>query len=162
LETHGSPRITEVTPGLEKPLLVLIATIPGIPMIQAGQEIGEQVRYGPALNIDWGKPDESLREFYKRVLEARASSKSLKYGTIKSVFKSGDEIIAFIRSYKEEEVLVVINLSDKETKSGLRVPFSTNAELFDELSGERFVVGDPQTFEISLSPYSSRILVVGK
>ena len=55
VETHDSDRITVVVPGLEQSLLVLIATIPGIPMLQAGQEVGATVRYGPGLKDegDW-------------------------------------------------------------------------------------------------------------
>ena len=159
LEIHDSPRITEVAPGLDKPLLVLMATVPGIPMIQAGQEVGATTRYGPDLWVAWDRGDNEL-EFYKKVFQIRNSSNALKFGSIESVWRSGDAIYAYLRSYQGENVVVAINFQKNTATSVLSLPFASNTVLYDALNDEMFKIDDPDNLEILVPGNSSRILVV--
>ena len=162
LETHDTKRIKEIYPQLSKPLLVLILTIPGIPMIQAGQEIGATNQFfSDSPQVDWANGDYELREFYKKVFEIRNNNNALKYGSISNVWKSGDNTYAYLRNYEDERVIVVINFLDKKATSTLDLSFlDKGTVLHDELNNENFVVDDPNKFEISVRAYGSRILVL--
>lgn len=160
LEIHDSPRVVEIAPGSGKPLLVLMATVPGIPMLQAGQEIGATTRYGPDLEVNWQRGDTELRDFYKKVIEIRNRSDVFKFGSIENVRRSGDEICAFIRGYQDEQVVVLINFRMRAATSRLIIAVDSGDALLDILNGERFEVDDLGIFHISTPGNGSRILVV--
>jgi len=161
-ETQGRPRINKIAPQLNKPSLVLISTIPGIPMIQAGQEIGATNRYYSGNpKVDWANGNYELREFYRKVFNIRNSNNALKYGSIENVWKSGDNTYAYLRDYEDEKVIVVINFLNKTAVSTLNLSFLPNGTvLYDELNGETFNVNEPGNFKISIPRYGSRILVL--
>ena len=165
MEGHGTPRINKLLeqqgkPQLMKPLLVLISTLPGIPMIQAGQEIGETKGYNENPRVDWINGDYELREFYKKVFKIRNSNNALKYGTIENVWKSGDNIYAYLRKYENESVIVMVNFLNKQATSILNLSFLPKGTiLHDELNNETFIVNAPRNFRISVPAYGSRILV---
>ncbi|MFH1048188.1 MAG: alpha-amylase family glycosyl hydrolase [Patescibacteria group bacterium] len=160
VETHDTARINEKAPKLNKPLLVLISTIPGVSMIQAGQEIGATNAYLSDAPVDWAKGDYGLRNFYKKVFGIRNNNNPLKYGTIENVWKSGDNIYAYSRTYENETVIVVINFNGKQVESVLDIPFPNGTRLKDELNGEIFTVSDSANFKITVPAYGSRILTV--
>jgi len=146
----------------QKALLVLISTLPGVPMVRAGEEIGIRgsSESGP---INWEEGNYELREFYKKVFEIRNSHPALKYGTISNVWKSGDNTYAYLRESEDEKVITVINFLNKEAASILDLSFLENGTiLYDELNDEAFVIDDPSNFEISIPADGSRILVLKK
>ncbi len=157
-ENHDTQRVQLVYPAQNKNLLVLISTIPGVPMIYAGQEIGETVK----KRIDLLKYDTSLDlwKFYSKALNLRNSSSALKYGEIKNVWKSGDNTYAYSRTYENETVIIMINFDDKQAESVLNISFSSGVQLKDELTSETFIVSDPANFKVSVSAYGARILML--
>lgn len=163
-ESHDTyQRINNVAPQVNKPLTVLISTIPGIPMIQAGQEIGATNEFFTIPTVDWANGDYELRNFYKKVFEIRNNYVALKYGSLDRVWKSGDNIYAYMRSYEDEKVVVIINFLDKDAKSKIDISFIDKGTiLYDALNNEKFIVNDPNNFEISVPAYGSRIFVPNK
>jgi len=164
IESQDTHRIQELLnkvnkPDANKPLAVLISTIPGVPMIQVGQEIGE-VRTKKTVN--WDDGDYELRDFYKKVFEIRRDSPSLKYGNLSNVWKSGDNTYAYLRSYKDNNVVIILNFQNKEFKSTLDLPFKVGSTLDDVLNNENFKVDNPSNFEISVPAYGARIMVLQK
>jgi alpha-amylase len=163
-ETHDLRRIRESYSKQDKLLLVLNSTIPGVPMIQAGQEIGTKKHWFYPLpsdpKINWNGGDYELRDYYKKVFGIRNSSNAFKYGDIKNVWKSGDSIYTYSRTYENETVVVAINMNSRQSESILSMPFPKNTKLMDELSGETFMINDPVNFKISISAYGARILSV--
>jgi len=162
-ETHDSERINKTNSLLNKPLAVLASTVPGVPMIQAGQEIGAKndsfvSKSNPLVN--WTGGDSKLKDFYKKVFAIRFAHPALKYGDIKSVWKSGSNVLAYSRTYENETVVVAINTGNTQLTSYLNLPFKSRTVLKDELSGETFVVSDPANFSIFIPAYGSRILTV--
>ena len=162
VELHGQQRINKLESELNKPIVVLISTIPGVPQIQAGQEIGAVNSYLSDAPVDWINGDYELREFYQKVFKIRNNNNALKYGSLENVFKSGDDTVAFSRSYKNEKVVVVINFKDKTVTSTLDLPFEKGEILFDVLNNERFFLEDPDNFRIEVSAFGSRILILEK
>lgn len=159
LELHGQRRINELAPELNKPLLVLISTIPGVPSIQAGQEVGATNAFLPNAPVDWEHGDYELRDFYRKVFKIRNNNDALKFGSIRGVWKSGDKMIAFLRSYEEEKAIVLINMQSRTVSSTLSLPLEPGTVLYDALNDERFVVSDPKNFKVTVPAYGSRILI---
>lgn len=166
VETHDTPRINKKAPQLNKPSLVLLSTIPGVPMIQAGQEIGATNPWfteSPISNpqVDWTNEDYELRDFYKKVFEIRNNNNAIKYGSIENVWKSGDNTYAYLREYGNERVIVVVNFLDREASSYLDLSFlDKGTVLYDELNDEKFTVTNPENFRIFVPVYGSRMLTL--
>jgi len=142
----------------QKVSLVLISTLPGVPMVRVGEEIGVRGSFesGP---INWEEGNYELREFYKKVFKIRNSHPALKYGTISNVWKAGDKTYAYVREYRDEKIIVVINFLDKPAISELDLPFMPKGTvLYDELKDKEFVVNDPSNFQISVPAHGARIL----
>lgn len=163
-ESHDQTRLMESYPDADKNFLVLISTLPGVPFIQAGQEVGAKNDWFKSGNshpqVDWSGDRYGLSEFYKKVLSIRNSSNTLKYGDLKDIWKSGDNIFAYSRTYQNETVAVAINFSNKQAESVLSIPFKTGDTLKDEITDEVFEITDPANFKISIPPYGARILII--
>lgn len=106
---------------------VLALTIAGMPLIYSGQEAGEQYpngqphryRFFDKDTIHWnGYP---LEDFYRRILKAHRNNKALwngeNGGKARRIKTSNDDIIyAFSRKVDDNEVIVLLNFSDKPQK----------------------------------------------
>jgi glycosidase len=162
-ETHDESRVASTPWG--KPCVVLQSTVPGVPMIQAGQEIGAKNAWfagDVALpTVDWtNSPDKDLvRTFYKKVFQIRRSSAALKHGSISDVWIAGDGVYAFLRSTDTESAVVAVNLSAQPVSAVLKLPPNIGATLRDQLSGETFNVGDPLSFQLPMVASGTRILL---
>ncbi|MCG2811453.1 MAG: alpha-glucosidase C-terminal domain-containing protein [Candidatus Aminicenantes bacterium] len=135
------------------------STVPGVPFIHAGQETGD-------TKADYisGKINESVRDFYKKVFSIRSQNPALKYDgkeSISNIWKSGDNIYAYLRGYEKEKVIVTINFQNKEAISYLDLSFlNKGTVLYDELNNEELSVNEPSNFKISVPAYGSRILTI--
>ncbi len=159
-ENHDTQRVQAVYPNQNKSLMTLISTIPGVPMIHAGQETGNTKKQ--VVELSKYNTNSDLWQFYKKVLNIRNSSNALKYGDIKNVWKSGDNIYAYSRTYENQTTIAVINFNGRQVDSVLNIPFSSGAQMTDQLSGESFTINDPANFRISVKAYGSRILTAKK
>ncbi|MFH1048191.1 MAG: alpha-amylase family glycosyl hydrolase [Patescibacteria group bacterium] len=157
-ENHDTQRAQAAYPKQNKALLVMISTIPGVPMIFAGQEIGSVKKQ--VFDLSNYDTNSDIRQFYKKVFSIRNSSNALKYGGIKNVWKGGDNIYAYSRTYENETVIVVINFNGKQVESILDIPFPNGTRLKDEMNGEIFTVSDSDNFKITVPAYGSRILTI--
>ena len=93
-----------------KALSVLQYTLPGVPLLYYGDEVGIYGYDDPynRKTYPWGKEDLELLEHYKVIGEMRKKSKVFGGGDFKPIY-SGTHTIAFERNYKDEKVVVVIN-----------------------------------------------------
>ncbi|MDE6233287.1 MAG: leucine-rich repeat protein [Lachnospiraceae bacterium] len=99
------------------------------------------------------KTDEnSMYNYYKKMIELRKSHKALTSGSYKAVSSGNDDVMAYIREYDGEKLIVIHNLSSEsvtinlEEKNGGKVVFS---------NGEDNVVNGG---EVTLAPYGSMII----
>ena len=53
----------------------------------------------------------SLYNYYKKIIALRQSNAALSFGDYKTVNNSNDSVVAFMRSYKKENIIVAVNLS---------------------------------------------------
>jgi len=144
------------------PSVVLVSTIPGVPYIGLYELFGSRLADKlHEISGDSVATAPKRRAFWKKVLNIRNRSNALKYGTIENVWKSGDNTYTYLREYKNEKVVVVINFLNKRAVSTLNLSFLTKGTiLYDELNNEKLIVDDPSNFKISLPAYSSRILIL--
>ena len=102
-----------------KVFAVLSATLPGMPLIYSGQEaaLDKRLAFFSKDTIDW--KDYPYEDFYKSILQLKKEQKPLwngNFGSKQQRIKTTKNklVYAFMRVKKEEKVIVLTNLSDKE------------------------------------------------
>jgi len=139
--------------------VTLAATIPGVPAGSHYELFGNK-EWENKQNINVINSPENRAVQWKKVLTIRNSNNALKYGNIKNVWKSGDNIFAYSRIYEDKTVIVVISFGSKTAASILNISFKPGTVLEDKLSDETFTVNDPANFRITVPAYGSRILTI--
>ncbi|SNC74650.1 Maltogenic Amylase, C-terminal domain [Hymenobacter gelipurpurascens] len=99
-----------------RPLAVLAALLPGMPMVYSGQEaaLKKRLRFFDKDTIDW--QDYPLQDFYTRLLQLKKRHPALRNGDACSEFErlpasSDPQVYAFVRRKGETGVVVAANLS---------------------------------------------------
>ena len=112
LDTHDTPRFrTSARPGTVPVALGLAVTLPGIPVVWAGDEFGLTGVDGEASRtpIPWGSEgsDEvaSVLETYRSLLALRRRHPVLATGGLRFL-AVGDDAVAFVRESADEQLLV--------------------------------------------------------
>ncbi len=93
-----------------KALSVLQYTIPGIPLLYYGDEVGV-FGYADPYNrkpFPWGREDKELLAHYEELGKMRGKSKVFGKGDFKPIF-AGNHTIGFERNYEGEKVIVIVN-----------------------------------------------------
>lgn len=129
LENHDHDRFLARFSAEESiPAATALFTLPGIPMIYAGQEIGAAVRpplFDP-FQLDWNARDERVVELYRQLIGLRQSQAALRRGELTPIAVAGGDdgdydggdnggtvkgegVLAFSRVYGDETLLVVAN-----------------------------------------------------
>jgi alpha-glucosidase len=65
---------------------------------------------------DESKDPESVLEFYKRVLKLRHTNRALMDGTYAPLNENDQNVLSYLRAYKDQAVLVALNMSGTEQK----------------------------------------------
>ena len=156
-ETHDSPRDASVNSQLGRSAAVLVATLPGVPMIQAGQEVGATQTYG--FPVDWAAGNAELRKFFCKVFRLRRENDVLRSGSLKNVWKSGGDVCAYARIYRGECIVAVVNLADHQAACTVDLPLDSHGILTDKLGGGTFAVTDPHNVPLTVPAFEARVLV---
>ena len=126
LGSHDTPRIRTLLGGdraLQEIAVGLLATLPGTPMVFAGDEIGAEGTNGEHSRTtmpwdDGARWDSSTFELYRALLALRRSSAALRLGGLRWL-DVGPDAVAFLRETREESVLV---LAARAAWPGSRLP----------------------------------------
>ena len=177
IENHDTERVQRAFPGQHRTLFALAASLPGIPVVHAGQEIGSTVHpnntdsdKNPPI-VDWTKGDSDLEAFYAKILKIRSGNPAMLSGDLKDVWGSGDKAIIFLRTRGEHAALVALNFDSKAVKCTAAVTVAmpgskaeTSYRLRDEITGiESVHTGKAlQRLELELPPFGHRIIRISR
>ena len=91
----------------------ILATVPGIPCIYYGDEVGMQGYRDPfnRLPFPWGKEDLEILEYYKKIGKIRKCEPLYKDGSFKIV-NCDSNVLAFARYNDDEFTVTIVNRSD--------------------------------------------------
>lgn len=173
LSSHDVPGALFQLQG-DKPRFRLAAalqlTTSGIPVIYYGEEVGRAGGDWPANRSDmpWGeravKPgagvprDESLRQFYQKLVAVRRAHPALSRGTHKALSTEGD-VYVFLRHDPEssDAVVVAVNRGDKKGAVSVPWPEAWGGAAAEDLLEGGGVKAAP-TLDVTVEPLSVRIL----
>lgn len=117
LENHDQERIASVTPAkvARRAAAAFLLTIPGLPLIYAGQEVGATER--PSLfepnTVDFAQGDQNLRAIYADLLKLRKDNPALREGALTLLSTKEQQLLLFERATAAQRVLVLINMQIK-------------------------------------------------
>ncbi len=99
-----------------KAAAVLAYTLPGVPLVYNGDEIGNPTKLPlfEKVAIDWKSDPSGMRNFYEELFATRRQFRALVDGDIK--FLRTDSVVVFVRETKDERVLVAVNVTGREQR----------------------------------------------
>jgi alpha-glucosidase len=135
LDSHDTPRFCTVSGSRERHVVGvgLQMTMPGVPMIYAGDELGLGAPSGRSSRVPmpWDEPerwDEQLLAEYRRLVALRRSSDALARGGLRYVHVD-DDVLLYLRESKVERVLC---LAARASHRPVAVPWSELETLYGE------------------------------
>lgn len=98
-----------------KQITGLQLTLPGVPCIYYGDELGTEGYADPFCRtcMDFSKAtdDNNIYSEFKKLISLRNSSKALSIGEFETVYKIGN-VYGYLRSYNDERYVIISNFSD--------------------------------------------------
>jgi glycosidase len=172
LENHDEKRSLEIfgPEGIEA-YATFLFSLPGIPLIYAGQELGEVAvpSLFEKISLKWIEKDEALFKMYQRLIAFRKTYDCLAEGSlvpIQAAVFSGS-IAAFMREGKKSVALIVCNLINKPAE---KVLITIPDSIKNRLKGVKFRNILEEDIEIDLNkiyfdnflPFVTQIYVAEK
>ena len=136
LENHDEQRALAVF-GSEaiQVYATFIFTVPGIPLIYAGQEIGERQKPGlfDKSELNWAEPDTALRSMYRELIRLRKSYDCFTEGRFHELPTNVPaSLSAFARVGQNSAAVVVCNFASRTVvNTHVRIPDSVRQNLAD-------------------------------
>ncbi len=120
LDSHDTARFRTVSGSraLHEVGIGLQMTLPGVPMVFAGDEVGLEGEWGEDARrtMPWDSPenwDADLYASYARLIRLRRSSEALARGALRQVFV-GEDAIAYLREHGDERLLCLAARADHD------------------------------------------------
>lgn len=142
-------------------LHAFILTIPGIPTIYYGDEYGEPGANDPD-NRRWMRFEEysererAVLDNFIKLAKYRSSSMPLIYGEFIPLVSDND-IIAYMRVYMGQIVIIALNKSDKPLKLDLNIPIDTDISSLKSRTG-KIISADSNKITIEIEPRGYTLL----
>ncbi len=163
----GTRFITQYGLGMTQVAAALLLTLPGIPCVFTGDEVGEAFRpyYDPAP-LTW-KDEYGLRAYYQRLIALRRETPSLhsRHWTVLDI-EPHTQVYGYLRylANNSAPVLVLLNFLDQPAEAVITIPegfetLAAQSSFQDMLSGEQVAAAGHTPLRIVMSPMSAMILV---
>lgn len=172
LENHDEERIARLFDiNRTNAGVALLLTIPGIPMIYAGQEVGETSRRG---KIDWERVNgQKLFKYYQRLVHIRNSFETFKTSEIKRIANNQARVYAYLRPCVDQNGIVAVNFSNNAMKATLSInPYDLRVSTDSLLTGKIYYLNDVlndtsyaitkagiSNFQVKLLPWSAVVFI---
>ena len=139
-------------------------TAKGQPVIYYGEEIGmtglnSYPTYSNRYDFDWSKANANnqIYNHYKKMLNIRKEySKVLSKGDRNTVAADNTAgYLVFSRTYKDENVLVGINIKETDKTIKINVPWSGGTTLMDKYNNKAYKVSADKTVTVSIPKASN-------
>ncbi|MGD0339577.1 MAG: alpha-amylase family glycosyl hydrolase [Bacteroidota bacterium] len=160
------------------PMASTIFTVPGIPMIWNGQEVGKGYGDGNFDSrrrgvIDWNYQGKTLLiPHYQRLAQIRGQFKAFTTQKIQRINSSDELVYAFTRPYTKEDGIVAVNFGESSTNVTLSFSVSDLGGWVDE--GKSYIASDlynggtdsvritggSTSLNLTLAPYGTAIFVL--
>ncbi len=140
-----APAIERYGPGGDSLTTALIATLPGVPLIYNGEEVGnpERLSLFKQVTIDWNVKN-GFRNLYEKIYSIRASHPELVRGSFKPLSTTGGkEVLSYERELNGKIAVCLFNFS--KTSSGqfrVVLPGRVISKMQDAVSGKTYHVHD--------------------
>ena len=135
LDSHDTARFSTVAASRAKHVvgIGMQMTMPGVPMVFAGDEVGLEGEWGEDARrtMPWDDPaswDGELLAAYRALIDLRRSRRTLADGGLRWVHV-GDDAIAYLRESRDERLLC---LAARTRHDPIRTPFAELETLFGE------------------------------
>jgi alpha-glucosidase len=137
LDSHDTARFRTVAGSEERQLVGvgLQMTLPGVPMLFAGDELGLEGEWGEDARrtMPWGSPLPPLLDEYRRLIRLRRTHDALARGGLRYAYVD-DDVIAYVRECAEERLLC---LATRDEHPPVRLPLGAlRARHLDTLYGD--------------------------
>jgi glycosidase len=142
----------------------MLLTLPGIPGIYMGDEVGAAFEpYSSRQPMDW-TDSHGLRKHYARLIALRQAEPALRSRKLMLVETShADHVLAYLRPghTAEDSLLVLLNYSAEPLKVSLLQNLGLGSRVHDVLNGETLTVSVNAPV-ISMPAYGARVLRTGQ
>jgi cyclomaltodextrinase len=143
-----------------------LLTAPGVPMLYAGQEVGEITNRG---NISWSDPN-NLLPYYKRLIDVRKKYPALAYGDFTRITNTEPtKVYSYLRTSGSSNAIVTLNFSSENVTTNISVPLNKLAfdstssyYLSDVLNGPYVEISGTalKDYQVTLPPNSAQIFIL--
>lgn len=136
-------------------------TYAGAPTVYYGDELGMVGADDPddRRAMIWGEGNEKLVKWYAKLAAIRNNYPALRTGTVEPVSGTDTEILSYVRSDKDDKMLVIMNnaATEKEVTINAANVGMTASELSDLITGTKISVTDG-TIKVTVPAYNGVIL----
>jgi alpha-glucosidase len=170
MDSHDTPRILNIVGGDKsrvKLAVALLMTVPGVPSIYYGDEIGMEGAGDPDNRrcMSWNEAtwDHDLRGYFKRLIQLRRTAPALRHGGFQMLYAQ-DDLLVYQRQSAEQR-LIVIAYRGTDTLAQTVIPIrhagvSDGVVLTDVLTGTTYTVVDGWISKVDL-PAGAVLLLEG-
>jgi glycosidase len=123
----GPRFVTRYGPELTRAAAALVLTLPGIPCIYTGEEVGAEYEpYGEAGTVDWDSDPHGLREWYRALCHLRGARPALRAAgwARAGVAPERGDCYAYVRHGEADDdaLLVLLNFGDDAARMQVTLP----------------------------------------
>ena len=142
-------------------LTAFIMTIPGVPVVYYGDEIGMPGAGDPDNRRDMrfddlSKHEQETKETAKKLINLRKENMELLYGDFKFL-KTTDKTFVYARKYFDNASVIFFNKSEEPKEVSIKLPEYLNGFTFKEHFNSKWTMNEGE-LNIMLEPYSFEVL----